>query len=206
MAKLVAILGEKGGTGKSTVAHLVGHGAGSLPHAIDAAVITTDPGDVIVTGSRRYLPVDGRDPQALATTLAGLDAQERLLIVLDGAAARPQVDDLAAELADLILLPFAPSYQDAARTLRDLERLPKALALPNRWPTHPAVAERASRFLEMVPADKRLAPLQGLPRVDELLDSSAYARLATALSKPAQRLVLEVLHRMGVHPLDLAAI
>jgi cellulose biosynthesis protein BcsQ len=205
MAKLIAVLGEKGGTGKSTVAHLVGHGAGSLPHAIDAAVVTTDPGDVVVTGARRYLPVDGREPAALASTLAGLDQHERLLIVLDGAAARPHVDDLAAELADLILLPFGPSYQDAARTLRDLERLPQAVALPNRWPTHPAVAERAGRFLEMIPAARQLPALQALPRVDELLDADAYGRIATALSKPSQRLVLEILHRMGVHPLDLAA-
>lgn len=205
MAKLIAVAGEKGGGGKTTVAHLLGHGAGSLPHPIDAAVVTSDPGDMPVTGQRRYLPVDGRNPGQLANVLGALDQHERLLIVLDGAAARPEVDRITAELADMIVLPFGPSYQDAQRALRDLERLPKAVALPNRWPTHPDVKARAERWIQMLPVGRVLPPLAAVSRVDELLDGEAYSRVATPLSKPSQRLVLEVLHRMGIHPLDLAS-
>lgn len=205
MAKLVAVLGEKGGNGKSTISHLLGHGAGSLASAINAAVVTTDPGDTPLSGQRRYLPVDGRDPDSLGNILQRLDQQDRFLVVLDGAAGRPHIDKVAGKVADLILLPFGPSYQDAVRALRDLERLPGAVALPNRWPTHPAVAGRAQQFMDMIPADRRLPPVPALPRTDELLDPAAYSRVATNLSRPSQSLLLNVLHRMGVHPIDLAA-
>jgi chromosome partitioning protein len=205
MAKLIAVMGEKGGTGKSTLSHLIGHGCGSLPHPIDCAVITTDPGDMPITGSRRYLPVDGREPADLTRALTALDQRDRLLIVLDGAAARVHVDKVAADLADLIVIPFGPSYQDAQRAARDMARLPKAVALPNNWPTHPAVAARAKQFLDMLPADRRLPPVPKLPRTDELLSPDAYGRIATALSRPAQALVLELLYRLGVHPVELAA-
>lgn len=205
MAKLIYVAGAKGGTGKSTTAHMLGHGAGSLPHPIDAAVITTDEGDEPVDGQRRYLPLDGRDLGTLPALLERLDQQERLLIVLDGAAARPQLDQLVQQVADLVVLPFGPSVQEAQRVLKDLDRLPSALALPNRWPSHPDVRDRAQRFLDMVPADRRLPPVVALSRVDELLDAAAYSRVATPLSRRAQQLVLEVLHAMRVHPLDLMA-
>jgi len=206
VAKLIVVAGEKGGTGKSTIAHLIGHGCGSLPRPIDCAVVTTDPGDMPISGSRRYLPVDGRDPAKLAGILSALDQQERLLIVLDGAAAREQVDKLASGMADLILLPFGPSIQDATRAWRDMERMPNAVALPNRWPTHRDVAARAQQWMDMIPADRRLPPVPALPRTDELLGADAsYARVATPLNKPALGLVLEVLYRLGIHPLDLAA-
>jgi MinD-like ATPase involved in chromosome partitioning or flagellar assembly len=44
VAKVVAVVGTKGGTGKSSIAHLLGHGAGSLPRMVPAVVLTTDRG------------------------------------------------------------------------------------------------------------------------------------------------------------------
>jgi len=45
MAKVIAVAGTKGGTGKSTLSHLIAHGAGSLPKPIPAIVVTTDEDD-----------------------------------------------------------------------------------------------------------------------------------------------------------------
>ncbi|MFM2041531.1 MAG: hypothetical protein RLY86_107 [Pseudomonadota bacterium] len=205
MAKLIAIVGEKGGTGKTTVAHLIGHGAGSLPQRIDAAVITTDPQDDPVGGLRRYLPLDGRNLSDLPALLEHLDQQERLLVVLDGAAARPELDKLVQSFADLVILPFGPSFQDFTRVMKDLSRLPAAYALPNRWPTNPQVAARAREWLGQIPADRCLPPLTSMARVDRLLDGCAYRDVATPLSRRAQALVLELLWRIGVHPIELAA-
>jgi chromosome partitioning protein len=205
MAKFVATAGNKGGTGKSTLAHLIGHGAGSLPHPIDCVVITTDEDDEPVTGQRRYLPIDGRDLSKLGPLLTELDQNDRLLIILDGAAARPEIDQLVQTVADLVLLPYGPSTQEVQRVLKDLERLPEAVALPNRWPTHADVKERAGRFLELVPQSRRLPPIPQLSRTDELLDPTGYARVSTPLSRKAQQVTLEILHRIKVHPYDLAS-
>lgn len=204
MAKIIAIAGEKGGTGKTTVAHLVAHGAGSLPHPIQTVVITTDPNDQPVTGERRYLPVDGRDLSKLSDTLARLDKNDRLLIVIDGAAARPQLDQIVKEVSDLVVLPYGPSVQEARRTAADLDRLPEAFALPNRWPSHPAVQQQATEYLQLIPDARRLPHLVAQSRVHALLDPAGYARVATPLSAMSQKLALELLYRMKVHPLDLA--
>ena len=53
MAKVIALAGSKGGTGKSSLSHLIAHGAGSLPRAIPSVVLTTDSDDDILSNERR---------------------------------------------------------------------------------------------------------------------------------------------------------
>jgi len=206
MAKVVALAGSKGGTGKSTMAHLLAHGAGSLARAIPAVVVTTDPEDRVLTDQRRYLVVDGRTPALLADELQRLLPVERLLIVVDGAAARPDLDKVVAELADLVLVPFGPSAQDAERAAANLAALPKAVALPNRWPTHTGTAKRARRWLEAIPSDRRLPPFRAIPKLDGLLSAEGYGDLAYDIAAPSRGLVLEALARAGVDPGELAAV
>ncbi|MFC7737680.1 hypothetical protein ACFQX4_17985 [Roseomonas sp. GCM10028921] len=205
MAKVIALAGSKGGTGKSSLSHLIAHGAGSLPKAIPAVVITTDIDDDILADERRYLVLDGRDPTRLADELERLMAEDRLLVVIDGAAGRPEIDAIISEVADLVLLPFGPSAQDASRAAKNLAALPKAVALPNRWPTHPGVAKRARKWLEMVPAARRLPPFRAIPRLDGLLAPDGYQELAYDIAAPARGLTLEILTRAKVDPSDLAA-
>jgi len=149
---VVAFAGSKGGTGKTTFSHLVAHGAGSLPHPIPAVVVTTDPEDTLAVGDRRYVVVDGRSPALLADQIHRLLGIERLLVVVDGVANRADVDRVLAEIADLVVIPYGPSAQDGARAAANLDGLPTAVAMPNRWPAHPGVAKRARRWLEAVPA------------------------------------------------------
>ncbi|WP_426960326.1 hypothetical protein [Muricoccus radiodurans] len=203
MARVIAFAGSKGGTGKSTLSHLAAHGAGSLPRPIPAVVVTTDPEDALAEGERRYVVVDGRSPPLLADQLQRLLAVDHLLILVDGVANRADVDRVLADIADLVVVPFGPSAQDGARAAANLDGLPSAVALPNRWPTHPGVARRARRWLEAVPSGRRLPPLKAIPRLDALLGPDAYTEIAYEIASPARGLILELLARAGVDPNEL---
>jgi chromosome partitioning protein len=205
MAKVIGVVGEKGGGGKSTISHLLGHGAGSLPNAIDAIVATTDPNDQPVTGRRRYLPMDTRNLADLAELLRRVDGEDRLLIIVDGAASRTKVDEVLADVADLLIVPYGPSPQDTDRAVKHLDRIANAVAVPNRWPTHPATAKSAERWLDRIPTDRRLPIVPQIAKASAILDEELYPTIATTLSRPGQSLLLHALHRMGVHPIDLAA-
>jgi chromosome partitioning protein len=204
MAKVIAFAGTKGGTGKSTLSHLAAHGAGSLARPIPAVVLTTDPEDVLVTGDRRYVVVDGRSPRLLADQLERLLPVERLLVIIDGVANRSDVDHVLAEIADLVIIPYGPSAQDGSRAATSLEGMPAAVGMPNRWPTHPGVARRAKRWLDMVPARRRLPELRSIPRLDALLSADSYGEIAYEIATPARGLILEILAKAGVEPADLA--
>jgi chromosome partitioning protein len=204
MAKVIAFAGSKGGTGKSTLSHLAAHGAGSLPRSIPAVVVTTDPEDVLAEGDRRYVVVDGRSPGLLANQLQRLLVVERLLIIVDGVANRADVDRVLAEIADLVVIPYGPSSQDATRAALNLDGLPTAAAMPNRWPTHPGVAKRARRWLEAIPASRRLPALRAIPRLDALLGPDSYGEIAYEIAAPARGLILELLARAGIEPNELA--
>ncbi|MBY0333130.1 MAG: hypothetical protein K2X49_20915 [Acetobacteraceae bacterium] len=205
MARVVAFAGSKGGTGKTTLSHLAAHGAGSLPRPVPAVVVTTDPEDELAEGERRYVVVDGRSPALLADQLQRLLAMDRLLVLVDGVANRADVDRVLADIADLVLVPFGPSAQEGARAAANLAALPAAVAVPNRWPTHPGVAKRARRWLDIVPAARRLPPLRAIPRLDGLLGPDAYGEIAYEVAAPARGLILEILSRAGIDPDDLAA-
>jgi hypothetical protein len=205
VARVLAFAGSKGGTGKSTLTHLAAHGAGSLPRPIPAVVVTTDPEDSLAVGERRYVVVDGRSPALLADQLERLLGIDRLLILVDGVANRADVDQVLAEIADLVVIPYGPSAQDGARAAANLSSLPTAVALPNRWPTHPGVAKRARRWLNAVPSERRLPAFRSIPRLDALLGPDSYGDIAYDIASPARGLILELLARAAINPDKLSA-
>lgn len=175
-----------------------------MPHPIPAVVVTTDPEDTLAVGERRYVVVDGRSPALLADQLHRLLGIERLLVVVDGVANRADVDRVLAEIADLVVIPYGPSAQDGARAAANLDGLPTAVAMPNRWPTHRGVAKRARRWLEAIPASRRLPALRAIPKLDALLGPDAYGDIAYEIAAPARGLILELLSRAGIEPNKLA--
>jgi chromosome partitioning protein len=208
VAKIIGVLGSKGGTGKSSLAHLAGHGFGSLPHPVDAVVIVTDPEDEVVQINRRYFVVDGRDHTKLEAIIQKLDEQDDLMIVVDGAASRIAVDQVISGITDLILIPFTPARHDIIRAAKHLERLSGAreggaVGVPNRWPSNPALKTTANKLLDLLPRDRLLLPVPTLGKIVDLISHEAYGRVATSLSRPGQILALNVLQRIGVHPLDM---
>jgi chromosome partitioning protein len=203
VAKVIALVGSKGGSGKSTAAHLIAHGCGSLARPVPTVVLTTDPEEHPRMDRRRYVVMDARTRDGLLGHMRRLLEVERLLVLLDGAAGRPDLDQVVSEVADLAVLPFKPAAQDVERAVENLKRMPAAVALPMDWPALPATAKRVRRYLTAVPEDRRLPPFKHIPRLADLLGDS-YGEAAYDLASPARGLALEVLARAGVDPHDLA--
>jgi chromosome partitioning protein len=204
VAKVIALVGSKGGSGKTTAAHMLAHGAGSLARPINVVLLTTDPEEQPLQDRRRYLVRDARTKDLLIAELRRLMPVERLLIILDGAAARPDLDMVVQEVADLALLPFRPAAHDAERAAANMTRLPKAVALPTAWPAHPAIRKRAQKWLALLPPDRTMAPWPAIPKLDGFLSPAGYQAATYDLAAPARGLALEVLARAGIDPNDLA--
>jgi chromosome partitioning protein len=204
LARVIAVIGSKGGSGKTTCAHLIAHGCGSLPRPVPAVVLTTDPEERPRTDRRRYLVADARSRTDLLAQMARLLPVEPLLVVLDGAAARADLDQLVSEVADIAILPFRPAAHDAERARDNLARLPRAWALPMGWPRHPGTAKRARRWLAGFPPERLLPPFPHLPRLDGFLSEEGYLSAAYDVASPARGLALEVLARAGIDPDELS--
>ncbi len=200
MAHIVCIIGNKGGTGKTTLTHLLAHGLGLLGHRAVAALTDRDREPLSKT-HRLYLPVDARTPEALSKVAAKLKGVDGWFGVIDGGGNRPEMDVELARLADLVLLPFRDSHEDMRTVARDLARFPGAYALPSQWPTNAWALEAAQRNCEqqLQPfAARVLAPASAVSATKLLLQMELPATLPTPVNNAARALAWRVLELLGV--------
>ncbi len=131
--KVLSLMTQKGGTGKSTLAASLGvaaHEAGERTFLIDM-----DPqGSLMSWGSRRAAeqpPVDRITPDKLASAIAALAKQDYSLVVIDTAGIDSAATSAAMQISNLCLIPARPSALDieAARpTIGALSRLQRSFA------------------------------------------------------------------------------
>lgn len=173
MAQIVSVLGNKGGTGKTTLSHMLGHGFGLL--GVRAVVAVTDTTrDPLSRNGRRYLPADARKPEQLEAIARRLRSIDGWIGVVDGGAGRLDFDDRLAAMSSVVLLPFRDSHEDIRTVRKDLERLRDAYAVPSQWPTNPHARDAAMRTLESLLADFRdriVPPVMNLSATKLLLQT-----------------------------------
>lgn len=169
--KIVAFFGRKGGTGKSTLSHLLAYGA-SL-HGLPALVIHTDDREPEKHIGRPYHYFDGRDPKKLYAALERAKAAPRGLAVIDGAGNRPAIAEVLAKGVDLVMIPCGIGGQDAPMTIADLTVLPGAWVVLNRWPTLPKHPRRAKAeaYIAPLPRERILCRLGESAAADRLTES-----------------------------------
>jgi chromosome partitioning protein len=185
MTSIVYIGGGKGGTGKTTTAHLACLGAILRNHP--AAYVLTDPQRKVRSEGRPYGVLDGRMPETLAKILAASQSSLNGWLFIDGGGNRQAFDQEISAEADLCLLPFGTSEEDLDTVADDLARLPQAIAWPTAWPTN-SFAERAAQFYidglaEAFPGRVILQPIPFVNSVSELLASEL-----TSPSTPVRQL------------------
>lgn len=200
MAEIVCVIGNKGGTGKTTVSHMLGQGLGLL--GFRAAVLVTDTGRQLLSrANRRYLTVDARSPELMRRMVDKLETLKGWIGVVDGGGSRTERDRRFTEIADLVLLPFRDSPEDVRTVIQDLERFPEALALPSQWPTNPWQRDAADRLITDMLApyqDRLLGPVPSVSSSKLLLREDLPEELPTVLNNACRGIAWQVVERLNL--------
>jgi cellulose biosynthesis protein BcsQ len=196
--KLICVIGNKGGTGKTSITHMLCHGFGLLGlHSI--AVLTDISRDPLLRSNRGYTPVDGRTPDKLDKVLAKLETMPDWIGVIDGGANRPDIDKHLHEVSKLSLLPFRDSHEDIRTVRHDLEKYPGAYGVPSQWPTNPWQQMAAEHTLDELRQDYRrrlLEPVYTVSSSKLLLISQIPPDLPTVLNNVCRGLAKQALSHL----------
>ncbi|SHE22866.1 ParA family partition ATPase [methanotrophic endosymbiont of Bathymodiolus puteoserpentis (Logatchev)] len=113
MSKVIAILNQKGGVGKTTIAANIGVSISKRGHSV--LMVDSDPQgslrDWSATSEGELLSVIGLDRETLAKDIEGVKAPYDYVII-DGRAKAEKMAGAAIRAADIVLIPVAPSALD----------------------------------------------------------------------------------------------
>lgn len=208
MADIICIIGNKGGTGKTTLSHMLCQGLGLLGQR-SVCVLTDTHREPLDPAERRYLIADARSREALAKVVDKIRSLKAWLGVIDGGGNRTEMDRRLYGLADLVLLPFRDSHEDIRTVIRDLEMFPRAYAVPTQWPTNAwqrEVAEKAVAELLAPYRDRILAPVFSLSASKLLLQKQIPPTLPTPLANACRAIAHQVIDLLQLPVEDSAPV
>lgn len=195
MSAIICIIGTKGGSGKTTMSHMLCHGLNLLGRRT-ACVMTDEYREPLRPEGRRYVMADARSPEAREKVVEKLRAMSGWIGVLDGGANRTDTDISLYEMSDVILLPFRDSPEDLRIVMHDLELFPRAYAVPSQWPRNKWALDAANRMIETLPAEFRervLAPVWAVSSSKLLLQTRPPESMPTPLNNACRALARQVL-------------
>lgn len=195
MAEIICIIGTKGGSGKTTISHLLCHGLTLLGRRA-ACVMTDEYREPLRPEGRRYIMADARSPQAREKVVAKLRELSGWIGVLDGGANRTETDISLYEMSDLVLLPFRDSAEDLRIVMHDLELFPRALALPSQWPRNKWAQDAADSLVASMPEELQarvLDPVYAVAASKLLLTVRPPEALPAPLNHAARSLAQQVM-------------
>jgi hypothetical protein len=206
MADIICVIGNKGGTGKTTLSHMLCQGMGILGQR-SVCVLTDSDREPLDPKGRRYLVADARKGDALAKVADKVRSLPAWMGVIDGGGNRTEMDRRLYGLADLVLLPFRDSHEDIRAVIRDLDLFPRAYAIPSQWPMLPWLREAADRMVaEHLDGylDRILPPIPALAASKTLLERTLPATIPTPLTGACSEFARQVLDLLQI-PVSEAA-
>ncbi|MGL4408106.1 hypothetical protein [Zoogloea sp.] len=201
MSQIICIIGNKGGTGKTTLSHMLCQGFGLLGQR-SACILTDVEREPLLPDGRRYVLADARNPDAMHKVIAKLRSMPNWVGVIDGGGNRSEMDKLISSYADLILLPFRDSHEDMRTVRKDLASFPQAYALPAQWPSNAWQRDAAERNITQLldPYRSRLLqPTASLSASKMLLQRQIPDSLPTPLGNACRALARQVMAVLEQH-------
>lgn len=207
MDKLICVIGNKGGTGKTSITHMMCHGFGLL--GMRSIAVLTDPArEPLIRSNRNYTPLDGRSPDKLEKILQKLESMPDWIGVIDGGANRTEMDEYLYEKSGLVLLPFRDSHEDIRTVRRDLDAFAEAYGIPSQWPKNPWQQMAAEHTLDELMQDYRprlLEPVYTVSSSKLLLETQLPQELPTVLNNVCRSLAKQVLAKLASAEKETAA-
>jgi chromosome partitioning protein len=200
MADIICVIGNKGGTGKTTISHMLCHGMGLLGQR-SVCVLTDSSREPLDPSGRRYLIADARSREALVKVSNKIRSLKVWLGVIDGGGNRTEMDRNLYSLADLVLLPFRDSHEDIRTVIRDLEMFPRAYAIPSQWPTNIWQRDAAEKTVDEFLArfgDRILSPVATISASKQLLQKTIPGTLPTPLANASRSIARQVLDLLQI--------
>jgi len=200
MAEIVCIIGNKGGTGKTTLSHMLCQGMGLLGQR-SACILTDATREPLLPAGRRYITADARSADSLAKVVDKLRGMGDWLGVIDGGGNRTEVDRRLYAIADIVLLPFRESHEDIRTVIKDLDMFPRAYAVPTQWPSNAWQRRTADRSVAQLMADYKhriLRPVTALSSSKLLLQRQVPEALPTPLANACRAVAGQVMDLMEV--------
>lgn len=195
MADIICVIGNKGGTGKTTLSHMLSQGMGLLGQR-SVCVLTDTCREPLNPAGRRYITADARSRESLVKVVDKLRSLTAWLGVIDGGGNRTEMDRRLYGIADLVLLPFRDSHEDIRTVTRDLEMFPRAYAVPMQWPTNAWQRESAEKSVRdyLGPyQDRILDPVFALSSSKLLLQKQIPTSLPTPLANACRGIAHQVI-------------
>ncbi len=200
MADIICVIGNKGGTGKTTISHMLCQGMGMLGQR-SVCVLTDSCREPLDPAGRRYLVADARSREALGKVTSKIRSLKSWMGVIDGGGNRTEMDRNLYGMADLVLLPFRDSHEDIRTVIRDLEMFPRAYAVPSQWPTNvwqrEAAEKTVNEFLSRF-GDRILSPVATLSASKHLLQKTIPPSLPSALANASRGVARQVLDLLQI--------
>jgi chromosome partitioning protein len=203
MADIICVIGNKGGTGKTTLSHMLCQGMGLVGQR-SVCVLTDTHREPLDPTDRRYLIADARSREALVKVVDKVRGLKAWLGIIDGGGNRTEMDKRLYGLADLVLLPFRDSHEDIRTVVRDLEMFPRAYAIPTQWPTNAWQREAAEKAIAELLApyrDRILNPVFSLSASKLLLQKNLPDSLPTPLANACRAVAHQVVDLLQI-PLE----
>ena len=200
MADIICVIGNKGGTGKTTLSHMLCQGMGLLGQR-SVCVLTDTWREPLDPKGRRYLVADARSREALTKVVDKVRSLKAWMGVIDGGGNRTEMDKKLYSVADLVLLPFRDSHEDIRTVIRDLEMFPRAYAIPTQWPTNVWQREAAEKTVAELLApyrDRILDPVSTLSASKQLLEKEIPSGLPSPLSNACRGVARQVLELLQI--------
>lgn len=200
MADIICVIGNKGGTGKTTLSHMLCQGMGLLGQR-SVCVLTDTYREPLDPAGRRYLVADARTREALGKVVDKVRSLKAWMGVIDGGGNRTEMDRKLYGVADLVLLPFRDSHEDIRTVVRDLEMFPRAYAIPTQWPTNVWQREAAEKTVTDLLApyrDRILEPVAVLSATKLLLQREIPSGLPTPLGNACRGVARQVLELLQI--------